>query len=77
MKNLIIVSVSLLQALALYDWQWTLEKFRPFLQEMRLARLEWLVIAANFVGTVVIWIVGLKIAVWMKSIHAWKGDLDK
>jgi hypothetical protein len=44
---------------------------------MRLARLEWLVIAANFVGTVVIWIVGLKIAVWMKSIHAGKGDLEK
>lgn len=73
MKNLLIVSVSLLQALAFYDWQWTLMRLKPYLEEMRIARLEWLVIAANFVCAVVIWIIVLKVAVLMKSIYRARG----
>lgn len=61
MKNVIIGAVSFFQAIALYDWQWTVMDMRPYLELMRNARLEWVVILLNFTIAITIWIVILKV----------------
>jgi hypothetical protein len=61
MKYAIVIAISLLQAGAVYDWQWTQNRVRPYLELARSAGLEWLVILLNFTIAITIWIIVLKV----------------